>query len=77
MKWLKRFNEAESWAGSLWANKNPLVTTYFNQIEVQPKKTYPYKCGNCDVEFFSFSSQENKCEYCHSEDIYSISDSNS
>jgi hypothetical protein len=77
MKWLKRFNESESWAGSVWANKNPLITTYVNAIEVKRKSVYNWKCNSCDIEFESFSKEESTCQHCKSEDIYDISDSNS
>lgn len=77
MKWLKRFNEAESWAGSIWAYKNPLVTTYVNSIEIKRKPVYNWKCDNCDVEFQSFSKEELHCHHCKTENIYAISDSSS
>lgn len=76
MKWLRRFNEGESWAGSVWAKKNPLVTNYSNSIEVKRKPIFNWKCQNCDVEFQSFSKEELTCQHCKSENIQSIPSSN-
>jgi hypothetical protein len=78
MKYLKRFNESDSWAGSIYAygdtpktisDMNPFTQERKPTDLVLPKrKTYPYKCLECEVESYCFKD-EVICASCGSENL--------
>ena len=54
MKYLKRFNESDSWAGSLYAYHNPIPPSRgVDQVPIPNQEAHPYKCKDCDMEFYS------------------------
>ena len=79
MKYLKKFNETDSWAGSLYAYNNPIAPKNGNDgFEYPYKKIFSFKCNNCDTEFESFGDEdvEINCVACDSTDVENILDGN-
>jgi len=77
MKYLKRFNEGDefqtTWAGSSWAFNNPEIPKDPKTEPIPQKIAYPYKCLNCDVEYYFMKEDGEptcpKCKSKESEDI--------
>ena len=68
MKYLNRFNESDSWAGSLYAYHNPIPPSRgVDQFEAPSHKAHPYKCKDCDMEFYSLDN-DIVCLNCGSTD---------
>ena len=74
MKWIKKFDEADAWAGSAYAYVNPEVRNGINKFNINRRKILSFVCDECGVNFESYSIDSNRCPICDS-DIYSISDS--
>jgi len=73
MKFLIRFNEADehqmSWAGSIYADKNPIVTKFQTFEPIPLKDTDLFKCQNCGIEMRFFRDEEIRCRRCSSDDL--------
>jgi hypothetical protein len=68
MKYLKRFNESDSWAGSLYAYHNPIPPSRgLDQVPIPNQEAHPYKCKDCDMEFYSLDG-DIVCLNCGSTD---------
>ena len=52
MTHLKKFNEYDTWAGSLLAYTNPLVKEYPTTYPIPTKKANPYTCIDCGMEYY-------------------------
>lgn len=73
MKYLKRFNETDSWAGSLYAYSNPIPPKRGpDEFNYPLKQTYLYKCEECGVESYCFK-EEVICASCGSENLKEVS----
>lgn len=70
MKYLKKFNETDSWVGSLYAYKNPLVPSMKNlDFELPKKATKEHKCANCGIIYYTIDGDEIKCNNCGSSEL--------
>lgn len=76
MKYLKKFNESDAWAGSLYAYKRGINDTS-NNIEVggvvPAIKLFPFSCNDCETEFDSLNYDEDECKACGSNNIEEVS----
>lgn len=77
MKYIKRFNESDSWAGSLYAYGYPEPTGFTQQHSPQEtayplKPTTQYKCNKCDSEFFIIEGDKIICPVCKYENANKI-----
>ena len=76
MKYLKKFNESDAWAGSLYAYKRG-IDDRPNTIEVggvvKPIKLFPFSCNDCETEFDSLNYDEDVCRACGSNNIEEVS----
>lgn len=73
MKYLKYFNESDSWAGSLYAYNNPEIKPKQQTIEIPLFKTKPYKCLDCDATYhYLESGGEPICPLCKSKNSEEI-----
>ena len=76
MKYLKKFNETDSWAGSLYAYSNPVPPKRGNNgFEYYPyKKLFSFMCNNCNTEFDTFGDEDGEinCVACDSTDLENI-----
>ena len=76
MKYLKKFNESDAWAGSLYAYKRG-INDRPNTIEVggvvKPINLFPFKCNDCESEFDSLNYDEDECKACGSNNIEEVS----
>jgi hypothetical protein len=76
MKYLKRFNESDAWAGSLYAYKRG-INDKPNTIEVGGVvpgiKLFPFSCNDCGTDFDSLNYDEDECKACGSNNIEEIS----
>ena len=73
MKYLKRFNESDSWAGSLYAYHNPIPPSRgVDQFTIPSHESHPYKCKDCDMEFYSLDD-DIVCLNCGSTDYEDLS----
>ena len=76
MKYLKRFNESDAWAGSLYAYKRG-INDKSNTIEVGGAlptiKLFPFSCNDCETEFDSLNYDEDVCRACGSKNIEEVS----
>jgi hypothetical protein len=76
MKYLKRFNESDTWAGSLYAYKRG-INDKPNTIEVGGVvpgiKLFPFSCNDCGTDFDSLNYDEDECKACGSNNIEEIS----
>jgi rRNA maturation endonuclease Nob1 len=77
MKYLRKFLESDSWAGSSLAYDNPLVKTPWDKVEIKPKQSWSYQCDDCGIEFITFNNKEGNCKLCGSENIYPVSNKDS
>jgi len=61
MKYIKRFNETDSWAGSAYAygytEPTGFTQTSKPTTEFPLKQTYLFKCDKCKVEFYAFEDE--------------------
>jgi hypothetical protein len=54
MKYLKKFNESDSWAGSIYAYGNSVTPPKGDdQVTLPTHQAHPHKCKDCDMEFYS------------------------
>jgi hypothetical protein len=68
MKYLKRFNESDSWAGSLYAYNNPIPPSRgIDQVPIPNHEAHPYRCKDCDMKFYSLDD-DIVCLNCGSTD---------
>lgn len=73
MKYIKRFNESDSWTGSLYAYGYP-EPPGFTQANNPQETAYPlksttqYKCNKCDAEFYIIEGDKIICPVCKYED---------
>lgn len=80
MKHLRLFKELYGNAGSMYGWDKVKVDTSFIPTKQYPsngkvidyKKTYPYKCNDCDMEFRSFDVEDVMCQNCGSENVEPI-----
>jgi hypothetical protein len=76
MKYLKKFNESDAWAGSLYAYKRG-INDKPNTIEVGGVvpgiKLFPFSCNDCGTDFDSLNYDEDECKACGSNNIEEIS----
>ena len=83
---LKRFNEwcdgygdeyQISWAGSSWAFRNPEIPLDPKQEPIPLKQSYPYKCLDCEVEYY-FMKEDGQpfCSNCGSDNSEPIKSTN-
>ncbi len=76
MKYLKRFIESDSWAGSLYAYKRGINDRPHN-IEVNgvipTAKLFPFGCNYCGTDFDSLNYDEDECKACGSNNIEQVS----
>lgn len=67
MKYLFKFLESDSWAGSIYAyDKKAVAQT--SEI-FPPKMKWSFKCGDCNNDFFTYNQSETNCPICDSEYI--------
>lgn len=74
MKYIKKFNESDSWAGSLYAygylDRTGFNQKINNQETILPlKSTVNYKCDICEVEFYVIDGDNIICPVCKNEII--------
>lgn len=81
MKYLKLFEELYGNAGSMYGwdkvKKDPAISPLSQYpgdgpIVVYHEEVFPYKCNNCNIEFYSVKGDDVKCKYCHSENVEPI-----
>jgi hypothetical protein len=54
MKYLRKFSESDSWAGSIYAYSNSVPPPRGNdRFDLPTHQAHPYKCKDCDMEFYS------------------------
>ena len=77
MKYIKKFNESDMWAGSSYAYMGGLNDKPKNAgtgDNILPKtKMFPFKCNDCGIEFDSLNYNEDECKACGSNNIEEIS----
>ena len=67
MKFIKKFTESDSWAGSLLAYDRHLLPV---ENRVLPQKTtISYLCNNCGFNFLVYNNSVENCLICDSSDI--------
>ena len=79
MRYIKKFNESDMWAGSSLAYNT--IQRRERERTIQPRDSenlpvlvkYPYKCNDCGVEFDSFDPNQDWCKGCESSNIEKIS----
>jgi predicted Zn-ribbon and HTH transcriptional regulator len=73
MKYIKKFNESDAWAGSLYAYQrgiNDKPSTM--DVDIPKLIMYPFKCNDCGIEFESLNFNEDECRGCGSKNIEEI-----
>ena len=54
MKYLKKFNESDSWVGSIYAYGNSIPPPKGDdQVTLPTHQAHPHKCKDCYMEFYS------------------------
>ena len=70
MIYIKRFDESDSWAGSLYAYNNPIPPVIPKTFQYPLKQTISYKCSACDIEFYIIEGDDIICPTCKKSNFY-------